>query len=475
MTTRGRSLATLLLIFPAAAFWAFGNGYAAVWPAAWLAPLLMVRFLRGQPVGRGLLIAWPAVLAAWVFSWAGVFRLHGIELAVAALVLSLVSLLPLLLNRLLAPRLPALLGTLVLPCAYAGYEYGLTVLLPYGSWGSIAYSQAGLLPLAQIASLTGMWGLTFLVAWSASTANLIWERRAALRTALPAAAAFATVLVLVLAFGAVRAAETVPAGPLAAMVLPRRENNENYQLRYSAEIADDLFARSAAATNGPRFIVWPEDSLAILASDERALLDRAGRFAAQHNVYLQLSYGRRQSSSTLRYENKTVMIAPSGQALWSYRKSFPVPGHERRNMVPGDGRVPSAIIDGARYAAAICFDGDHRAIMRQAAGADVLFLPSDDWPAITTLHAEMARMRAIEYGLNIVRPTINGRTVAYGWHGQARGVIEPGANQRTAIVRLDSARGSTLYGRYGDWFAWLALAGLAGLTAMALARRKRGA
>jgi apolipoprotein N-acyltransferase len=49
-------------------------------------------------------------------------------------------------------------------------------MTPGATWGSIAYTQYGHLALAQIVSIAGLGGLTFLVAWFAAVVNWVWER-----------------------------------------------------------------------------------------------------------------------------------------------------------------------------------------------------------------------------------------------------------------------------------------------------------
>jgi len=46
---------------------------------------------------------------------------------------------------------------------------------PFGTWGSVAFSQYGNQPLMQLASVTGLSGIAFLVSWFGSLANWIWE------------------------------------------------------------------------------------------------------------------------------------------------------------------------------------------------------------------------------------------------------------------------------------------------------------
>ena len=44
--------------------------------------------------------------------------------------------------------------------------------MPNATWGSIAYTQYGVLPLMQTAAFAGIWGIIFLMTWSASTLDL---------------------------------------------------------------------------------------------------------------------------------------------------------------------------------------------------------------------------------------------------------------------------------------------------------------
>jgi apolipoprotein N-acyltransferase len=64
---------------------------------------------------------------------------------------------------------------LVLPAAWVTTEYLLHLILPLGTFFSVAYTQSMNLPLLQVMSITGLWGVTFLVAWLAGVINYAWE------------------------------------------------------------------------------------------------------------------------------------------------------------------------------------------------------------------------------------------------------------------------------------------------------------
>jgi hypothetical protein len=93
-------------------------------------------------------------------------------------------------DRLLAPRLPALLSTLVFPCAYVLVEWISAQLNPFGTWGSEAYTQSGNLPLMQLASLTGLTDINDPYHWSES----LCERLAIDQCRLPGIAGPAEVI-----------------------------------------------------------------------------------------------------------------------------------------------------------------------------------------------------------------------------------------------------------------------------------------
>ncbi|HET7843033.1 MAG TPA: nitrilase-related carbon-nitrogen hydrolase [Xanthomonadales bacterium] len=463
-----------LLALVALAVAAFGNGEHSHPVAAWLAPVLMLRFVRDTRTKRGLLAAWLVAALAWALQWHAVFRAEGLELAIGALLFGGLGLLPYLADRALARRLPPLAGTLVFPAALVAFELVLAHG-PFGAWGMLAYTQADVLPLAQLASVTGMAGVTFLVAWLAPVANLAWQERAGTGWRAPAAA-FAIAIVVAAGTGALRLALAQPRGePLrVAIVQPRMEANANYDAALAPALVDGLFTDSeAAVARGAQLVLWPEDSFFVAQADAAALHGRAAAFAQATGAHLAIAYGERERADGLRYRNTSMGFAPDGSILWRYAKSHAVPGYEEKNMVPGDGRIASVATTFGRVAAMICFDADHGGMLAQLGGRhDLLVLPSDDWPAIAWLHAAMVRLHAIEHGVPVARPTINGRSVAFDAYGRAAGMLPPGSTGRLLLAELVPGSVAAPYVRVGDAFAWTCVALLPALLVLALRRRR---
>jgi apolipoprotein N-acyltransferase len=167
-------------------------------------------------------------------------------------------------------------------------------------------------------------------------------------------------------------------------------------------------------------------------------------------------------------ENKVVLIVPSGNIAFSYRKSHAVAGWEASIVKPGDGRLPIMSTPEGRMASAICYDADFPEFVRAIgrARADVFFLPANDWAAIKRIHFEMAAFRAIENGVPLVRAASSGISGAFDAWGRVLGATDHFSGAATMVAQVPLGNLATLYPRIGDLFAWLCVAGLA-VSAMA--------
>ncbi|HXX77823.1 MAG TPA: hypothetical protein VEI53_04990, partial [Ktedonobacteraceae bacterium] len=143
--------------------------------AAWLSSVFMLRFVRTQSPIRGLPLVWLATFATIALTSQGTLP-SGLFYFLFAAGTALVATFPYLVDRLVAPRIGGFLATLVFPLAWTSYEYLTALIGPFGTIGSIAYTQYGNLPLLQIVSVTGIWGISFLITWLAPVVNWAWER-----------------------------------------------------------------------------------------------------------------------------------------------------------------------------------------------------------------------------------------------------------------------------------------------------------
>lgn len=460
--------------------------------AAWLAPLFLLRFSRTQRAVVALPVLALVHYAAIILGMRGFFEgpltylvgLIGIP-GVAAYAV----------DRLVAARYRGLLRTLPFPLAVTVIDW-LIGMSPVGSGGALAYTQVGNLALLQLVSLTGIWGVSFLVAWFAAVANDLWEAEGDWRAVWPHLGLYAAVLLAVIVFGSVRLAlaprrvSTVPTVRVASLAADRAlwhaltqgvvavaQGTPAARAAARAEYAplwDDLLARSRQqARAGAKIVAWSEASVFVLKEDEAAMLERARNLARDEGIYLQVALVSVLATDHHPYgENRALLIDPAGTVVWDYAKTVH-PFGDKAVFAPGDGVIPVVETPYGRLATVICFDADFPALLRQAGQArvDILLAPSNDWPPVKVMHSRAHVLRAIEYGLALVRPTGNGIALAAGSHGQVVAEADYYATGSLTLVADVPTRGvPTLYTRIGDVFVHACLLALAGLIAVAWLR-----
>lgn len=442
---------------------------------AWLAPVFFLRFLRGYPhLWRGYGVVVLASLVLMTVAWWNVFPVSfgaGI-----VLMSGVVSSIPYLVDRWLFPRLGGFAATLVFPLFATGWEFVNMAGSPLGSFGATAYSQVGFLPFLQIVSVTGMWSITFLMAWFASIAAWAWAENFRWPRVARGTLLYAGILVLVLAFGLVRLATAAPpqtsvavAGITAEPVRPLFEQvvgtTEGDRAEVSATLAavhNAYFAATRAeAESGAQIVLWPEGAASSLDNDETALIERARATAQAAGIYLGLPLFTVYPGQARPDENKLLLIDPNGEVLFEHVKYG---GNFLEGSLPGDKVLRTAQTPFGAVAGVICWDLDFVVEMRQAgrAGVDLLLVPSNDWQEITPFHGRMAILRAIENGVGILRQTDHGLSLAIDSYGRTLAEMDHfTATERRLAVEMPAGHVSTLYPVIGDLFGWLAVAGFA--------------
>ena len=148
--------------------------------AAWIAPIFIIRFFReSDKAGRNFLLLWIASAIPTIISWNGATFMRFIHPAAEAgffLLMAPLGLLPYVIDRMYFRRFGSSAWlTLVYPIAATAMDYFSASGSPFGTFGAGAYSQRDFPAVMQIASVAGLWGITFVVSWIASLANYFWE------------------------------------------------------------------------------------------------------------------------------------------------------------------------------------------------------------------------------------------------------------------------------------------------------------
>lgn len=343
---------------------------------------------------------------------------------------------------------------------------------PAGHWAASAVTQSENLPLLQLASVGGLGLVGLVMALPIGAAAAVLAAPAGARP-WRAAVAAAAVAAGAHAWGALRLddASAVPTVRVAAVTVdfpaPLRSMED---LKGSEDV---LFARSElAADRGAQLVVWNEVATLVEPGGEAALLARGADLARRRGVDLVLAYGVVVSRAPFTIDNAYVWLGAEGETLERYRKHALPPGEP---SLRGEG--PPRVHDRpwGRAAGAICYDYDFPALARAHArgGAAVVALPSSDWRGIDPLHAQLARVRAIEGGMSVVRAARASTSMAFDPYGRVRASLSAWErNERVMLATVPAARVRTAYASLGDGPA--VLLALALLAAAAAAGIRRG-
>lgn len=464
--------------------------------AAWLFSIFLLRFTRvSRPlVGLGLVWLVSAVGGVW-WLWQVAVPMNVVTV-LGAIALSSVLVVPYLLDRMFAPGLGTVGGLLLFPAALAAGQFLIAVVSPFGTaYGLLAATQHDNLPLLQMISLTGPYGIGFLIGWLATVVNRVWENPVPWHRTRFVVGAYATVLAIALVGGGARLAFFPPdaesvrvagispgesasagmhqtLGVAAGGVLDAqsvsREDPANVRVAFEASNADLLSRTRQAARAGAKIVVWSEQAANVLASDEPAFLADAAAVAREEGIYLQVADLVYLPESPFA-RNQTNMIGPSGKVLWTYDKAHPIPGLE--SYPAGDGSVPVVETPYGRLATVTCFDADFPALARVS--ADIMIVPARDWAEIGGVHSQKASLRAIENGYSLVRQAQYGLSGAFDPQGRSLSAQDYAATKDpTMIADVPTRATPTIYGLIGDAFAWLSIAGTVLLVGTSLVRRR---
>ncbi len=387
---------------------------------------------------------------------------------VTGLVYGIVFFLPFLADRLVVPKIESYLSTLVFPSAWVTMEFLLSFTFA-GSWFSLAYTQYGNLPLMQLVSITGIWGISFLITWFASVVNWAWEQEFTLPKTGKGGSLYLSILIFVLLFGGAYLAflpadsDTVRA---AAITRSFDMDIEAEKCKGDVSCLQGLFNRSLdeflqdskqAANAGAKIIVWQENGLAVYQEDEASFIEQGREFAVREEVYLVMGmYVLSKDRSA--DENKAILIDPSGNTS-EYLKNHLTQGD---NHILGDSKVLIQDSPYGKLASIICLDADFPNFVRQAgeSSVDIMLIPSHDLEAITPIHTRMASFRAIENGFSMIRADYHGVSTAVDYHGNILSQMNDfTTEERVMIADLPKQGIRTFYSQIGDLFAWLCVLG----------------
>ena len=477
----------------------FSTGQWNIPLIAWLQPIFFIRFMRTQRWWLGFLLIWLATFVTGSVAWWNILG-FGVPLPFFIFTIGINTLLiagvPYLADRLLAPRLGNFAATLIFPLGVTALDFLAMSGNPLGSFGAQAYSQSGSLTLLQLLSVTGMWGITFVVSWLATVVNYAWERSFSWREIRRGLAIYAAVMLVVLAYGNVRLAffqpqpGTVRVAGLTAVDF-RKEQDVLFQTRatdweafreLAAERYDPYFEGTRReAQAGAEIVVWPEAALQVAAEDEDALIARGQEVSREQGIYLAMSwFTMYKEEEGRRNQIKLIVTDPDGEVAMRHVKYG---GAMIEGLDPGDGVLRTAETPYGTLSGVICWDTDFPTVVNQAGrnGTDILLSPSLDFRAVDPMHAQMAVFRAVENGVSVFRQSDNALSIATDPYGRTLAAMDHfTASERVMVAQVPTHGVFTVYSVIGDLFGWLAVLGFLAMVVWGVVRwfrlrRARGA
>jgi apolipoprotein N-acyltransferase len=351
-------------------------------------------------------------------------------------------------HRRLGPRW-GIYSFAAMTAALGWVKYSLT---PGSSWGSLAHTQVDHPRLLQLAALTGLGGITFVVALGSSMAAAAASSGS--RSIRKDLLGFAVVLGAILLYGEIRLASPAP-GPLirvGGVISPvtfREFSAARKDLESLRQYDAELFARTErAAELGATVLVWNENATLVTPESEAALVDRGRALARRRGVLLLMAYGVVTEKSPP--VNKYRIYLPDGTVADEYLKRHPLPGD---GDVVGHAHARVIPFGGVNLTGAICYDYDFPHIARDNAsdGAGLVLVPSGDWRGIDPFHGRMAIMNAVAAGVSLMRPVRGATSVATDQYGRWIGSMPAGAPGEGVLVStIPGGQVPTFYAKTGE-------------------------
>ncbi len=409
---------------------------------------------------------------------------------------------------------------LVFPLAWTLFELLRSSGFLGYPWTLLGHSQFSNTALIQVSSLTGVWGITFLIvlanaAIAESLIRYLFARPDSRSVWRPLIAG-ASVVAVVWIGGAITlfAASRAEPPERTARVALVQQNTDPRQAQYRTTLRILQRLTDEALEEDPDLIAWSET--AFVPNIRRwAAEDPPGSLTPVVNEFLdyQEEIGKWLLTGNDDYElirtldgrevqrngyNAAVMFDDTGSRRETYRKIRLVPFTEYfpyRDTLPWvyetlqefdvylwePGRERTVFQHPKfTFSTPICFEDVFPNEVRQFvnAGAEVILNLTNDYWSLTEVQAKQhfagAIFRAIENRRPMLRSTASGLTSHIDPHGNILGTL-PYYEEAwmTADVGLSDNPPTTLYSRLGDWFPVASGVGLLGLVIFGVRREER--
>ena len=450
------------------------NGEWCIPIFAWIYPILFLCMIYLNPTRKVCLIISSIYATGFIVQF---WRAIGMDIKICIIVAILLSFLKVLPYIYWSKSKMRFQDTVIFASIMVSIEYIIYLIYPALGGLSDAYTQYQNLYLLQIVTVTGIYGITFLMYWTAAMVIWIWNNKSKKEYIRKYIIVYGSVIGLVFVYGVVMfhfAGNSDKSIRIAGVTVPISEllNNDEdvYSTFYTntftdenitnarsklSSAADELFLKTELeAQAGAKIVFWSELNGAVLKQDEDLLLQRASDLAKQEEVYLIVSLLVKTPYVDLK-ENKTAAFNPQGELISEYFKHGRSIGELCQK---GDGILKSFDTEYGRIAPFICSDMAFLSKIQQAGrdNVDILIVPASDWKEMTLLAAKTAIVRGVENGSNIIRHTNKGMSIVSDFRGSVLAQTDYfQSDTKTFSAQVLTKGRFTLYSYIGNLFVYL--------------------
>jgi apolipoprotein N-acyltransferase len=383
---------------------------------------------------------------------------------------------------------------LLAPAAWVATEFLRGYLFGGFPWVPLGNSQVTVLPVAQLASVLGVYGVSALVALVNSA--IAYALVTAGRERVKIIATTAVVLAGIGAWGSWRVREgslTREGVPVTVgLIQSNIAQEDKWNPREARRILTTHIAMTREAVRrGARFVIWPESSTPFMFEEDEAGGTAVRDLAREVKVPILFGSDQLERGRAPKMYNAAFLVTPEGKTAAVYRKIHLVPFGEYipfkawlyfvspiveslAEFAPG-GSMVMLPVDGHMTSTAICYEVVYPSLVREAVrrGSELLTtITNDAWYGHSSApyqHFALASMRSIEQGRYLARSAntgISGIVDPYGRVVQESAIFD----RMTLVGEVRFLTVRTIYSVVGDAIAYAAIALTAG--ALILARRR---
>ncbi|MEP6952054.1 MAG: nitrilase-related carbon-nitrogen hydrolase [Ginsengibacter sp.] len=462
VSEEGKNIFSKKEVIPAAIIlsgfcWYVSSGLSGnYWWLFWLAPIPVLIISLRVSGKKTFLISFIAYLIGRLNWFSYLVRIATLVPAIIfTLIFALVFALIIIITRRTVIKSNAWYSVFAFPVFFTTFEFLLITFSLHGTAGSIAYSQSDFLPIIQIASITGILGITFMVTFIPAAIAVGWYfRREKIKFQYVAVAAIA-IVVPVFLFGIIRISNnsekrTVKVG-LAVLEEKFHDITDHPDFQKEKTVTEYYVKEiSNLAAQGAALVVLPERAINIDKERGDSIISMLSNAAKQKHVFIITGYTNFRNEPE---RNSALVIDADGNSIIDYNKVYLIPGLEHQ-FAPGS--EPGLFtLDEAPAGTAICKDLDFPGYIKKYGKSGVSFLSIPAWDFVTDdwLHSRMAILRGVENGFSEVRTARLGRLTISDCYGRVTYEVSSSNGHAISLLgKVSLQKRNTIYTKFGDWF-----------------------